>query len=345
MCRSPSPRGVADPGDRPVVVGAPDVDQVVEAAAELLGDVADVGREVGRPAVGPVDHPVLVVAERGRAEPDRAVLLVDVAARAQALDGALDPALVVERALALPDVEVDAEVLEARLDPRSDRRPVAHRPTIVGGVGALGGRRRRQTSSGSVAGEIRDVVAVIAVLGDRLAAPEGDDRRPEVADLRARIVEVVLARHGLAAGLEDPAEQVADERPAGVADRAAGPVGLADTNSTLTDRGRTAGTRPQAAGSARTAASAGLEGRVVEAEVEEARRGDLDGSRSATRSRARRRRRRWPRPGSGRCRAAPGGTVGPASSRGWTRGRRARGGPAARPRRRAGRRSSTARRR
>ena len=39
------------PGDRPVVVGAPDVDQVVEAAAELLGDVADVGREVGRLAV------------------------------------------------------------------------------------------------------------------------------------------------------------------------------------------------------------------------------------------------------------------------------------------------------
>ena len=44
-------RGVADAGDRPVVVGAPDVDEVVEAAAELLGDVADVGREVRRLAV------------------------------------------------------------------------------------------------------------------------------------------------------------------------------------------------------------------------------------------------------------------------------------------------------
>ena len=43
--------GVPDPGDRAVVVGAPDVDEVVEAAAELLGDVADVGREVGRLAV------------------------------------------------------------------------------------------------------------------------------------------------------------------------------------------------------------------------------------------------------------------------------------------------------
>ena len=43
--------GVADAGDGPVVVGAPDVDEVVEAAAELLGHVADVGREVGRLAV------------------------------------------------------------------------------------------------------------------------------------------------------------------------------------------------------------------------------------------------------------------------------------------------------
>ena len=77
--------GVADPRDRAVVVGAPDVDEVVEAAAELLGDVADVGGEVRRPAVGAVDDPVLVVAEGRRAEPQRAVLLVDVAvARAAA---------------------------------------------------------------------------------------------------------------------------------------------------------------------------------------------------------------------------------------------------------------------
>ena len=72
--------GVPDPRDRAVMVGAPDVDQVVEAAAELLGDVADVGGEVGRLAVRADDHPVLVVAEGGRAEPERAVLLVDVAA-------------------------------------------------------------------------------------------------------------------------------------------------------------------------------------------------------------------------------------------------------------------------
>ena len=40
--------GVADARDRAVMVGAPDVDELVEAAAELLGDVADVRGEVGR---------------------------------------------------------------------------------------------------------------------------------------------------------------------------------------------------------------------------------------------------------------------------------------------------------
>ena len=33
---------VPDAGDRPVVVGAPDVDQVIEATAELLGDVPEI---------------------------------------------------------------------------------------------------------------------------------------------------------------------------------------------------------------------------------------------------------------------------------------------------------------
>ena len=90
------PRRVAYSGDRPVVVGAPDVDQMIEPAAELLGHVADVRSEVGRLAVGPIDHPILVVAEVGRAEPHSAVLLVDVASLPESLDGALDPATLVQ---------------------------------------------------------------------------------------------------------------------------------------------------------------------------------------------------------------------------------------------------------
>ncbi len=61
-----------------------------------------------------------------------------MAALAQALDRALDPALVVEPGLARPDVEVDAEALEAGLDafPDPAGRPA---PDDVRGGGAAGG--------------------------------------------------------------------------------------------------------------------------------------------------------------------------------------------------------------
>ena len=82
---------VLEPGDRAVVVGAPDVDQLVKAAAELLRDVADVRGEVGRLAVGADDDAVLVVAEGGGAEPQRAVLLVHVAGLLELLDALARP--------------------------------------------------------------------------------------------------------------------------------------------------------------------------------------------------------------------------------------------------------------
>src|SRR5665811_2272847 len=100
----------------PVVVRAPDVDQPVEAPTELLHDVADVGAEIGPVAVRLANHPVLVVPERRRAEPERAVLLEQCPRRLQALDRPSDPAVAIERALALPDVEADAEMRQGRLD-------------------------------------------------------------------------------------------------------------------------------------------------------------------------------------------------------------------------------------
>ena len=76
--RGPHPRDVA------VMVGAEHVDQPVEAALELVPVVGDVGGEVGRLAVGADQDPVLVVAELGGAQPERALVAVDVAALARA---------------------------------------------------------------------------------------------------------------------------------------------------------------------------------------------------------------------------------------------------------------------
>ena len=70
-----------------------------------------------------------------------------------------------------------------------------------------------------LAREVLHVRALVAVLGHGLAALHGDDGVAEVRHLRARVVEVVLARHPLAARLEDPAQEVADERATRVAHR------------------------------------------------------------------------------------------------------------------------------
>jgi hypothetical protein len=55
-----------------VVVGAPDVDDALEAALELVHVIGDVGGEVGGLAVLAHHDAVLLVAEGGRAEPERA---------------------------------------------------------------------------------------------------------------------------------------------------------------------------------------------------------------------------------------------------------------------------------
>ena len=65
------------PGDVAVVVGAPDVDQQLIAAGELVAVVGDVRQQVGGLAVGLDEHAVLVVTEVGGAQPHRTVLLED----------------------------------------------------------------------------------------------------------------------------------------------------------------------------------------------------------------------------------------------------------------------------
>ena len=68
--------GGLDAGHVAVMVLAPDEDDALVAAAELLDQIADVGGEVGGRGVAgrAQDHPVLVVAVLGRSEDDRAVL-------------------------------------------------------------------------------------------------------------------------------------------------------------------------------------------------------------------------------------------------------------------------------
>src|SRR6185436_20678765 len=113
-----------------------------------------------------------------------------VTARSKALDRARDPAVLVQRALARPDIEADAETGEACLDllAHDPGRPMAEVAVRVdaGRRRRLPGLRRHRRS------EVLDVLAVVAVIGHRLAPMDRGDRGAQIRDLAAHVVEVVL---------------------------------------------------------------------------------------------------------------------------------------------------------
>src|SRR5205085_5436698 len=156
-----------------VVVLAPQVDELIEAAGELLGQVPDVRSEVGWLAVGPIDDSVLVVPESRRPEPRRPVLLVDMAGLSQLVHGAFDPPVAVERALAGPHVETHAEALEALLDRGTDALagPTAEDLARLGPVAGGG----NPDIVREAVRQLNDVLAVVPVLRDRIASAPGED--------------------------------------------------------------------------------------------------------------------------------------------------------------------------
>ena len=148
------------------------------------------GRSACRPVGRADEHAILVVTVCGTACPERAVLLVGVEPRQELFQMPFDDAL------ALPGVEVDPEALERllhRLEHRGDRIAL-------------------------VAGEVLDVRAVVAVLGDRLAVPRGLDGEAEALHLTARIVVVVLALDSIAGEVEQPRDAVSVRPVSGVRD-------------------------------------------------------------------------------------------------------------------------------
>ena len=62
-----------------MVVRAERIELALEAPPALVDHIGEVGGQIGGLAVGPHHHPVLVVAEGGRAHPYRALGAVDVA--------------------------------------------------------------------------------------------------------------------------------------------------------------------------------------------------------------------------------------------------------------------------
>ena len=205
-----------------VVVAAPNVDEQVEAAVELILVVGDVRREVSRVAVGADEHLVLFAAEFGRFVPDGAVLLVGQAAVAQIIDDGHDLAALVQVAFEEPAVVMDAVFLHVGLHFRNVARQAE--ADERGAALLLGNAHQCVAVVRSVfLCEVEDILAVVAVLGQLgrvfrekllVADREGE---AEFIELVAGVVDVELAPHVVACGVEHGGEAVTERAAARVA--------------------------------------------------------------------------------------------------------------------------------
>ena len=157
-----------------MVVGAPDVDQPVEAALELVEVVGDVRGEVRVLAGRALEDAVLVVAVLGRAQPQRALGAVRLAARARA-----------RRTRGATARRLAARAACARENQTSKSTPIACIDARICASSscdaALGDDLARSSvaGAGDLLGELAHVVALVAALGHLLAARAGLDRRAE----------------------------------------------------------------------------------------------------------------------------------------------------------------------
>ncbi len=234
----------AQPGDIAVMIGAPDVQQMIEAALQFVEDIGNVRRKIRLDAVLADHHAILLVAVVGTLEPQRAVLEVGVSALFQGIDRALHRTVVAQGALGKPAIEGDAEFAQILADVAQDfpERQIEHaaecgfadeRPragneridvrVLIASLRLIRrqiledfGRAMPQAQAfrGEQAFADRgDVVAPIAVRGkgEALAAlfqiPQPRAHRQDF-HLASRIVDVVLALHAPAHRLQ----QIRDRR-------------------------------------------------------------------------------------------------------------------------------------
>ena len=196
--RRPHPRHVA------VVVGAEHVDQPLVPALELVEVVGDVGGEVGRLAVGADQDAVLVVAELGRAQPDRALAARRRARAPRSSSSARSTAPDSRRrALRRPGVVVGRRSApgsprSARASPRSPAASSASRSSgstpARRELGRPARRRTRPRSRPRAARSPRIRAAIDSANSSHLGAG---------------VVEVVLALDLVAGALEQPRQRVA----------------------------------------------------------------------------------------------------------------------------------------
>ena len=273
--------------DIAMVVGAPDIDQDVEAALFLPVVVRNVRREVGVVAVGLAHNAIFLVAVFRRLEPHSAIFLVDVALVFQVADAVLKRALAAELfgrqihlALGLPTLEVVAEAIRDVVEHLHDvgvaEFAELHHALMLVGVFPL--------IAVAIDDFFRDIVhvqAVIATLGNsgifmaELLQVASGDGQAELVHLNAMVVDVELFEDLIAGMAHEVCGCRAKGSPAAMANvhRARGVCGdVLDVHLALAF-----GLRALAVIGALLANLRNdiLHGNVLQSEVDEARAGDF----------------------------------------------------------------------
>ena len=170
-----------------------------------------------------------------------------------------------DRGLAVPLVEVDVDRLERGLD--------VGEHLLAGPASGLG----HVVGTVVLRGEIGDELARIAVLGNGLPVLPGEQARTEAPHLPAGVVDVVLARDLVSRALEAAGRARRRTTPNQPLPTCSGPVGFAETNSTI-DPLAVAEIGLRVAIDARfdDVAQHLVQPCVAQAEVDEAGPGDLD---------------------------------------------------------------------
>ena len=283
-----------------VVVGAPDVDDLVEAAdGEFVAVIGDVGGKVGVEPVRAAQHVVLQAElfdgllalarlaqvrreDLGRLEPERAVLFIGIAEVGQRLNGIGHIPALMQAGLKEPLVVADAVALKVALHLRDVAVKAEARERVVAGLlvavevllALLLIKQLRQ---------LADIVSMVAVLGelDRILALDDLEvarlqTLGKLLDLVARVVDIELAPDVCAGLLQDARERIAKHAAAGVAHvHGAGRIGGDELHHILLPGEHVAAAVVRAL--ALDAGDRVAEPLITQPEVQKARPGHLDG--------------------------------------------------------------------
>ena len=233
--------GAFQAGHMAVVVCAPDVDDLIEAAnGEFVAVIGNIGGEVGVEAVGAAQHVVLqrqlldvriglpggpeVLCQNLRGlEPQRTVLFVGVALRRQRRHGVGHVAAFVKGGLEEPLVVMNAVALQIRLHLGDVVAQTELGQCVMAGL-FVAVQILVALFVVEQLGQLPDIVAVVAILGEfhRVLALDdlevaGLQTLGKLLDLVAGVVDVELAPHVRAGLLKHAGQRIAQHAAPGVA--------------------------------------------------------------------------------------------------------------------------------